>query len=191
MALEKIIRYMEKDIEDWMFDNPNKVPFVDGWIDRQLILDNGTRLDLLGHIKIGGHETIVITELKARPVKLSDLIQLKRYEYHLIYTIERIGLISINTRCCLVGTNRDSINSIVVDFANALDIGIYSVNLGTNESLEIYGPWGFAAQHHDELQGKAKLLQKSGHYKNLTNYLMPLMPDFYYEYHYRDIERAL
>jgi len=47
MAL--IYEYSEKDIEDYLWKNPEPCPFIDNWLDRQLKLCNGTFLDLLGY----------------------------------------------------------------------------------------------------------------------------------------------
>ncbi len=167
----------EHEIENWMFDNPDRVPFIDGWIDRQLILDNKSRLDLLGYGDFRGHKGLFLFELKARRLKVKDVIQAKRYEYHLIRTIERMGFVSLRIFTFLFGFNTRSIDSMLLDVAEVTNVGIYSMEItGRIDNIK-FTTWDWP-NLEEGFDTKVMRLMNSGHYDNLSSYLIPLMPDF-------------
>jgi len=78
------IRFDEKDVEDWLFDNPNEVSIfghkVEKWIARQYKVPSGV-IDLIGYMGDAGNNPIfVIVEVKNVRVDSSALAQVSRYE---------------------------------------------------------------------------------------------------------------
>lgn len=70
------MRYNEQDIEDWLWENPQAVPFVDRWVARQFVIPSG-RIDLLGVAKYDKHPVIV--EVKRDAITDKALAQVCRY----------------------------------------------------------------------------------------------------------------
>jgi len=66
-------RISERQLEDWIVEHWDDVPFTGDYIGRQIELPHG-RLDLLGFLDVAQ-----VIELKARPLKEKDIGQLLRY----------------------------------------------------------------------------------------------------------------
>jgi len=181
MALERIVKYSEKDIEDWLYANPDKANFIEGWIDRQIPLCNGTILDLLGYSGM----RLVLVELKSNNLKYDDLIQVKRYEKYLIDTIENIDLSSLYVDSILIGSG--NISKDFLEAAEALDVQVFKVSINNHNNIELSDSWRFNRAYYDDLIARSKSALSSGKYIKLINYLLPKMPSYLQE-QYRELQ---
>lgn len=184
MALEKIVRYTEKDIEDWLWKNPNKVDWVDGWIERQLILLDNSRLDLLGYKKAdyGDFSYLVLVELKSNPLKHEDLFQIINYEKRLHDTIDHVGLPCLEIEKHLIGTDTQ-ISTELLNDANNLDIALHSMEIDKDDQLDLCGKWDFTTEYYKGLWRNGDYLMRSNRLDKLIEFLLPQMEpdlvDFY------------
>jgi RecB family endonuclease NucS len=74
MAEER--EFLEKHLEGWIEHEPSLLGGDIRWVSRQLVLPDGSRLDLLGLTK---DNTWVIAELKAGQVDASTVLQAMHY----------------------------------------------------------------------------------------------------------------
>jgi hypothetical protein len=176
MALERTIRYLEKDIEDWFWENPHKIEWVDGWIDRQLQLQDNSILDLLGYRNYGNFINLIIVELKSNPLKIDDFFQLLNYEKQLIETVEATGLLCFNTQMFLVGTD-EMISEAFLKNALLLNINLASIGLDDENNLGLSGQWHFTNGYYSEYQNNNKSLIKGGRLDKLIGFLLPRMDE--------------
>jgi hypothetical protein len=176
MALERTIRYLEKDIEDWFWENPHKIEWVDGWIDRQLQLQDNSILDLLGYRNYGNFINLIIVELKSNPLKIDDFFQLLNYEKQLIETVEATGLLCFNTQMFLVGTD-EMISEAFLKNALLLNINLASIGLDDENNLGLSGQWHFTNGYYSEYENNNKSLIKGGRLDKLIGFLLPRMDE--------------
>lgn len=172
MALEKIVRYSEKNIEDWMWENPEMITFVDGWLERQLTLNNEGRIDLLGYKRHGRLGTrLVLAELKSNPMEIKDLIQVVRYSYHLSDTLSSMIPSGITPEISkvLIGDGR-RMSDDFLETANALGVLVYTVEINDRDDLELSGRWRFNENYYSEKIEKTCRIQERGHYSNLIKF---------------------
>ena len=85
------VNLLEKDIEDWLWANPEAISIgsglnVDYWMHRQLRLPSGI-LDLLGACHTDDHAYMVVVEVKNTPIKPDALTQVTRYAHDLGFMI--------------------------------------------------------------------------------------------------------
>jgi len=170
MALTKRIEYSERDIEDWLWENPDKVDWVDGWIERQLVLPNNSRLDLLGYkMHKGKMNRLVLAELKANPIQKEDLHQVLLYSSELKYLKYKFNIDYLDITKVLVGTN-NSISNELLDLANALEIFIYSAEIDDNDGIAVgSGHWRYSHDYYKKYIEKAEQMIDRGIYKNLLS----------------------
>ena len=180
MTLIKRIEYSEKDIEDWMWENVDKIEIVDEWIDRQLTLRNGGIIDLLGIKKRYDHHKLVLIELKSNDIQMKDFFQVARYREHLIDTIEQSGVLSFYFDTYLIGTDQQT-SLELYEYGRCLDIHICSVGFNKKNELDISGVWYYDDDYCDSLNNKQNQLMKSGKLDNLTDYLLAKMPKEIYD----------
>ena len=130
------VQLSERDIEDYLWDNPEKVPTVERWIARQVDLPNG-RLDMLGINKFGAP---VIVELKNTSVSSDALTQVFRYafdiqsilEVKLDYPEEHIHVSKI-----VIGVGEPTTR--VLQEAEAMGIRIMAFNLFFDVGISQWG----------------------------------------------------
>lgn len=180
MALEGNIRFTEKDIEDWLWLHPESISYVDGWIDRQLPLNNNSRLDMLGYKMFHGYLKLILIELKSRPLKEKDVLQLGKYVVHLQETIEDIGLLSLKIWPVLIGVNTKADRKIheCAAMINAITLNIKIENGEIVLDRVPYSEFDY--------KKNARAGYESGRYDSLIQFLLPEMPDFMqdqYKYH--------
>lgn len=142
--------FSEEELEDWLYENPDEVDFVDRWIARQLELPSG-RLDLLGVV---GNIPVVV-EVKREAIKASALTQVTRYAADIAQVLNY----DYEVQKICVGTGGVS-NQLLFE-AQALDIELYTVEC----HFQVGGPWAFtkeATLRHekarDELRSRLPLL---------------------------------
>lgn len=172
MALEGNIRLLERDIEDWLWMHPEILPMVDGWIDRQLPLNNNSILDMLGYKHHYDYKVLVLVELKSRPLKRVDILQIGKYQNYLQETIEDIGLISLNIWPVLIGVDTKP-NRGLWECASVISAQLFNISIQDGKfAIDVVGyPWF-------EYKENAQAAAKTGKYDNLINFLIPEMPDF-------------
>jgi len=81
------INLAEKDIEDWLYENPTKLDLgfnrsIKKWIGRQVQVPSG-RIDLLGIYEFSGHTALVVVEIKNVEFSQSAILQVCRYAFDL------------------------------------------------------------------------------------------------------------
>ena len=79
------VNLAEKDIEDWLYENPEKLRFgwgishnVKEWIGRQIIVPSGI-IDLLGIFTSHNRTGFVVVEIKNTEFTQSSILQVCRY----------------------------------------------------------------------------------------------------------------
>lgn len=131
----KKINISESDIEDYFYENPEKVELFDehvvSWLFRQMKLPSGIA-DLVGITNLG---TVLVVELKNTDINSNALTQVKRYEYDLSSIMykagEEFGYFIPVIKSAVIGKGIDD-----KTFFEANALGIYVMNF----SVEIYVP---------------------------------------------------
>ena len=149
--------------------------YVDGWISRQLKLNNNSRLDLLGYKNFYGRKIMVLVELKSRPLECKDILQVGKYEVYLQQTIEDIGLLCLKILPILVGVNTKADRKLW-ESANTINAGLFNIQL--TDGLINLKPVPFLDFKYKET---AKSIFHTGRYDSLIQFLLPEMPDFVQE----------
>lgn len=172
MALTKRIEYSEKDIEDWLWENPDKVDWVDGWIERQLVLPNNSRLDLLGFKTHNGKmNRLVLVELKANPIQKEDLHQILLYFSELKYLQFKCNFEQLDITKVLVGTNT-SISNEMLDLASVLEVFIYSAKIDNDDGITVgSGHWRYNYDYYVKYIDKADRMIDRGVYEKLQRFV--------------------
>lgn len=172
MALEKVIRYSEKDIEDWMWNNPDEFYYVDGWLGRQMELGNGGRLDLLGYksyANIGC--ALVLVELKSNPIKIDDILQVVKYRYFLKEMLDMVNIQNLQITTIVIGTDR-RIHRDMLETARTLDVFLFDASINKDDEIKIgKHPWRFTYDYYEEITNKSKWLINEGRYEKLFSVL--------------------
>lgn len=176
----------EKDIEDWLYENPNRVTttwgIVTEWIGRQYHLPSGIA-DLIG-VTDGG--MVVLIEVKNVPINKAALTQVCRYAADLTAILywrfdypnpELRGLSHIEK--IIVGPSIDDqtfTEAVALDIdihefsvSLVLDLGVTRWTQGTTEMLSkryreiAHQPeWDRFGKHTDDLQREWEEREKSG-----------------------------
>lgn len=125
------MQILEKDIEQWMFDNPDKCKLgpvqIGKWIGRQITLPSG-RLDLLGTWKDYEDERVVVVELKNTELDESALAQVVRYAHDVKNILGNFGVVKV-----LVGPSQYTIRT---DFFHAaVAMNVFVVRFDTKFSV--------------------------------------------------------
>lgn len=146
------VNIAEKDIENWLWENPQAIQFSTGskierWIARQYTLPSGV-LDLLGLFY--GH--LVVVEVKNTTIKPEALTQVCRYAYDLERIASEIGVYHPPNKV-IIGKN---IETNTLKEAEALEIVIFTFEVNLN--LDISGMWGFKSEYYKEQREKIKNL---------------------------------
>lgn len=172
MALVKEVRYSEKDIEDWLWEDPGRFSLVDGWVSRQMILGNGGKLDLLGYKKDSrGLLGLVLIELKSNPIKTEDLLQVAGYEYYLKDLIKSAYYQQPTITKCVIGTDH-RIGRDILEDATSLDIYLFSANIGDDNKIYIaHNPWMFTPDYYYEVIDRNRQIVESGQCNSLISLL--------------------
>ena len=179
MSLKRTIEFSEKDIEDWFWENPDKIYFIDGWIGRQITLNDGSRLDLLGYKKYGNAIYYMLIELKSNPLTNDDIFQVCRYKLHLENTMEDIGLLCHNIIPLLIGTG--SVSDALLENANSVNVPIKTLSLDGNNEITISGTWYFTEKYRERQKEFSKGLLRNNKYDDLLNNIEALAStDFEY-----------
>lgn len=148
------VNLSEKDIEDWLWENPGAVTVRDyagpvrifKWIGRQVTVPSGI-IDLLG---ITEHWQIAVVEVKNVELRAEALTQVKRYAFDVEHII-RLANLSIEsvyeTPDVLTAVVGPSFEDKIFREAEALDIVIVAFHV--NLSLDT-GTRQYTDQFHDD-----------------------------------------
>lgn len=83
------VNLLEKDIEDWLYENPKALPatwnenYIEQWIGRQYALPSGIA-DLVG---LREDNRVVVVEVKNVPINKAAVLQVCRYQNDLKYIL--------------------------------------------------------------------------------------------------------
>ena len=85
------VNLLEKDIEDWLYENPGAIPSgvswnqgrIERWIGRQYILPSGIA-DLVG---LRENKRVVVVEVKNVPISKAAVLQVCRYQNDLKHIV--------------------------------------------------------------------------------------------------------
>lgn len=131
------VNLSEKDIEDYLWENPNEVKFnyrgdsfhIDHWLARQFRVPSGI-IDLFGVLNTGDP---AVVEVKNVPIDAKALAQVRRYARDIefvMYERYRNGFPDI--ACIVVG---ESIDNQALHEAQALNVA--TITFSVNLSLEL------------------------------------------------------
>jgi len=150
----------EKDLEDYIFDNPNiiEVPFtrekITKWIGRQFRIPSGI-IDLIG---ITENHKIVVIELKNVPFSSSHITQVCRYAADIENAYFNYGgMHNLIVKKILISPFEPSVEFITE--ANAVNVYLLTINIEIN--FEISGYWRYSEKYKDEYSKKLEELSKT------------------------------
>lgn len=152
------IRFDEKDIEDYLYENPNKIELygntVQEWVARQYRVPSGV-IDLIGYMGqtvLTGPEPyempiFCVVELKNTMIDSNAIAQVLRYYYDfeeiLTKSCERAGRLlyfAPSIYKAIVGNSKHIPNNVIFE-ANATEIELFNFNASFNLSID--GPFGW------------------------------------------------
>jgi hypothetical protein len=173
------INLAEKDIEDWLYENPTKVDLGFGrsikkWIGRQVQVPSG-RIDLLGILEYSGHIAFVVTEVKNTEFTQSAILQVSRYAADIEsvandYSCRTDNRISDHVMKLVIA--RGSPSDQLLQEAESINVWLTSFNV--NFDLSISGRWRFKSDVYSEQKNK---LDKLSETKMFTQLLDDDIPD--------------
>lgn len=168
----------EKDIEDAMWNGVEDL-WVYGWLNRQLILTNGERIDLLGWSVIGDgtHHILELVEIKSVDIKFRHLTQINGYEYWLANLIHRLGFIEVFINKTIVTTSTEIQPKIMSSACNS-GIQIRTVDYSETNGICISNPLCFTDKYYLKASHLKEEWVRTGRYDNLINFMLPHQPDF-------------
>lgn len=167
------INLSEKDIEDWLWKNPDKLTFgpdrkykVDRWIGRQIIVPSGI-IDLLGICKFSGWTIFVLVEIKNVDFSQSAILQICRYAADIREIAEDLSYndnIKFNENIIKIIVGKGQPNSQLLFEANAVDVQL--INFYVNYEISISDQWVFS---DDEIDRQKKIIDKFKNNKEILN----------------------
>lgn len=131
------VNLSEKDIEDYLWENPNEVKFnyrgdsfhIDHWLARQFRVPSGI-IDLFGVLNTGDP---AVVEVKNVPIDAKALAQVRRYARDIEFVMsERYHNGFPDITCIVVG---ESIDNQALHEAQALNVA--TITFSVNLSLEL------------------------------------------------------
>lgn len=147
------INLSEKDLEDYVFDNPEMItlPYsntpIKEWFGRQLHIPSGI-IDLAG---ITENNKIAVIELKNTEFVSSHITQVCRYSSDIESAMFRAGVCEEPyVYKLLIGTHRPS--SIIINEAFSVNVFIYTLNIEFD--LKIGGFWDFSSEYKKDRNDK-------------------------------------
>jgi len=147
------VNLLEKDIEDWLYANPESVPssYLGGditkWIGRQYTMPSGIA-DLIGVRENG---MVVVVEVKNVPINKAAVLQVCRYQYDLKCIIsERMDYLHLTdgneplVEMVLVGP---SIDAQTFAEARAVNVTVHTFEVSFKVEVSSLS-WGDEYRHH-------------------------------------------
>lgn len=156
----KKINLSEKDLEDYLYQHPEKVtlPYTDwtvqSWFGRQLRVPSGI-IDLIG---ITEQDTIVLVELKNTDFEAAHLTQIQRYSKDIeeAYSVAG-GYHDLFITKMLIGIKPPKHNFLV----EADSMGIFVKTMKIEFDVNMDGSWHFSDEYYQEYQNKLLELSKN------------------------------
>ena len=131
------MNFLEKELEDWLFEHPEEFPYEVQWRERQMRLPSGIA-DLVGYSE--EIDSVVLVELKAEGFKSKQLCQVKRYEQDILIGSEYTA--EVSSFLVAVGDPGDQ----MLMEADAMSVDLLSVR----SSFSIGRKWGFSKEFVDQ-----------------------------------------
>lgn len=138
----KKVQLAERDIEDWLWDNPTDLDlpggeYIERWIGRQYKVPSGI-IDLIG---ITNEDDCVIVEIKNKEIDAEALAQVKRYHMDIRNIIEGYA---ISQRAYMkpiysVVVGKGNVGNEIMFEAEAMEITLVTFNVSLQ--LEVSKPW--------------------------------------------------
>lgn len=171
------VNLVEKDIEDWLWENPksvhtNKGTVVERWVARQYAVPSGI-IDLLG---TDGDDDYVVVEVKNVTIDSGALTQVCRYATdirEIISNIDEYCLCDIAVEKVVIGQGPVS-NKIIFE-GDALDISLLTFEVKL--SLDVSGRWGWTSEYTGAICKNYEKLSKDEVFNDARNKVMQAMEE--------------
>lgn len=158
------INLSEKDIEDYLFENPSDVHLaawsITEWIGRQIRVPSGI-IDLFGFIKIDTRLVPVVVEVKNTEFTQASILQVCRYGADIQSALERV---------CFEENSEwsDHIFKIVVAkgspspqvLIEAESVNVYLLSFCVDYSISTVGGWSLGVGYYKKYSDGIKQLAK-------------------------------
>lgn len=135
----KKVNLFEKDIEDWLFDNPDTLG-VHKWLGRQYQVPSGI-IDLWG-ISIGG--AAIVVEIKNVEIDEAAVLQVCRYAADIEAVIYKRSGCKFQPYVNKYVIGKGSVSNSVQYGADA--VGVRLFNFEVHLSLVVKGPWSWTRE---------------------------------------------
>lgn len=174
------IQLSEKDIEDWLFENPKSLSFgyrgwyqMNKWLGRQVKVPSGI-IDLLGVVKHDDRYGLVVVEIKNTQHTQSSLLQVSRYAGDITKIAQDLNY----------KTNEmvfDTVLKVVVGIGQptnqlqfeADSIEVYLVSFEVNYELSVSGSWNFDEAFRNKNSIEIDNLSNDAMFKNIIESDVP------------------
>ena len=149
------VNLSEKDIEDWLFENPGSISIyghtIEGWIGRQIHVPSGI-IDLLGYHTFGENRIqLVVVEVNNVEFSQSAILQVCRYAHDIengVYSIELDNGLSISDIATKVVIAKGIVTDQLLYEANSVNVSLISFSV--NFEISTGGNWRFTLDRHQE-----------------------------------------
>jgi hypothetical protein len=164
------VHLAEKDIEDWLWENPQELDVfgipIERWIGRQVQLPSGVA-DLIG-IR---NSTLVVVEVKNTELTADALTQVYRYAYDIeqmqgVWSLDRLESGEWEYEeftffgVAKVVIFKGGVSNKLLYEANALGVDLRSFTVSL--SLDLGSSWRWTQKKRDEIDNQRKQLAHSG-----------------------------
>ena len=152
----KKVNLAEADIEQWLFDHPEKVTYsghIQKWVGRQFKVPSGI-IDLLGIDQDGDY---IVVEVNNTEITAEALTQVSRYAKdieEIIHTLEDWYNKEWYVMKLIIG--KGEITNEIQFEADALDIGLISFRVQMD--LDLGGRWSWTAEYKEKLSEQYSLI---------------------------------
>jgi hypothetical protein len=160
------INLSERDLEDYLFENPNivEIPLsgtpITKWISRQMRVPSGI-IDLLG---ITTNNILVVVELKNAPFSSGHLTQVCRYARDIEEVARAAGIVNPEPYKLLIGTH-DPTTELIIE-ANSVDVMI--VTLKIDYDISIGGLWRLSESFKEKRNNEIQEISESEEFVRLS-----------------------
>jgi hypothetical protein len=160
------INLSEKDLEDYLFENPNIVEMpltgtpIKKWVSRQMRVPSGI-IDLLG---ITENNILAVIELKNAPFSSGHITQVCRYAKDIEEAASASGIINPEPYKLLIGTHNPSTELIIE--ANSVDVMIMTIKIDFD--ISIGGLWRLSESFIEKRNNELKEISESEEFVRLS-----------------------
>lgn len=162
------VNLLEKDIEDWLWDNPSAIRIegteISRWIARQFKLPSGI-IDLLGVINNEGVQPVVV-EVKNTEITSEALTQVMRYANDIDSILVSPEFTLYKAEKVIIG--KGFVSGETMFAAEAMGIRLYSFNVNLNLSID--GPWCWKDEYTEKLWEQYDQISKDPIFENFKTH---------------------